>query len=304
MKTSRRKGFTLIELLVVIAIIAILIALLLPAVQQAREAARRSQCKNNLKQLGLALHNYHDTFTVFPPGSIGYSFTKAAGDNSNQTFSPLVMILPYIDQAPLYNKFDFNVGYNDAPNDALAGPIPAFLCPSYAGPTSGSEHGYRPSSNSSVKAVTCYLGVGGYNATGNQSFTTDRGGMFFVNSSIGMRDITDGTSNTFMYGEFRPTIMADVGWPWNQDQRWSPWVRGISLEGSGAAKGTRYNPNQVFAKTTAYTNDMTNLPFSSQHVGGVHMLNADGSVVFVSENVDSGNWRSRSTRAGGEVVGE
>ncbi|MCA9067090.1 MAG: DUF1559 domain-containing protein, partial [Planctomycetaceae bacterium] len=115
-KESITKGFTLIELLVVIAIIAILIALLLPAVQQAREAARRTQCRNNMKQLGLAMHNYVDVHSVLPPGSIGTSFTRSAGDNTNQCFSPLVMILPYIDQAPLYNLIDFYYDYADTVN--------------------------------------------------------------------------------------------------------------------------------------------------------------------------------------------
>jgi len=117
MAIRRRSGFTLIELLVVIAIIAILIALLLPAVQQAREAARRSQCKNNLKQWGLAIHNYHDTFNKLPIGAMGYNNPLAHGPANN--LSMHVRLLPYVDQAPLYNQFDFSLHYNTAPNVAL-----------------------------------------------------------------------------------------------------------------------------------------------------------------------------------------
>jgi len=133
-----------------------------------------------------------------------------------------------------------------------------------------------------------------------------KGGFFWPNSNTRMRDIIDGSSNTFIYGEYRPSMMSDVGWGSNgscYDNRCSPWVRGITLEGSGAVKVMRYGPNQVFPKT-AYASDWTVLPFSSQHVGGVHMLNTDGGVVFVSENIDINNWRYRGSMADGQVIGE
>ena len=124
-----RKGFTLIELLVVIAIIAILIALLLPAVQNAREAARRSQCRNNLKQIGLALHNYEGTHRVFPMGLLGSSSTPSA---TNQLHTWMTLQLSYLDQAPLQKKYNFNVAYNHANNAAVVvTTLPAYLCPSH-----------------------------------------------------------------------------------------------------------------------------------------------------------------------------
>ena len=131
MSLLRRKAFTLIELLVVIAIIAVLIALLLPAVQQAREAARRTQCKNNLKQLGLAIHTYHDTAKVFPQAVFQNKATSGQWDW--RLASPQVMLLPYIDQAPLYNSLNFNLSFNNGTaNDTIcnAAKLAAFRCPS------------------------------------------------------------------------------------------------------------------------------------------------------------------------------
>ncbi|QDT66990.1 DUF1559 domain-containing protein [Calycomorphotria hydatis] len=323
-----RRGFTLIELLVVIAIIAVLIALLLPAVQQAREAARRSQCKNNLKQIGIALHNYHDTHRAFPPGSIGWSFTASStdGDGSSgpgnapqmNTMGPLVMILPFIEQAAIYERLDFEESYQNPVNRGFAAEvITTYLCPSYAGPRIIQEHGYRYSPNTSTdKAITNYLGVAGYKTSGadadirsESSLPSTQLGIFYPNSDTRIRDITDGTSNTFIYGEFRPSIMSDIGWENSQgpggcyDNRCSPWIRGITLEGSGATKVMRYGPNQLFAQST-YANDWTVLPFSSEHTGGVQMLHADGSIIFVSDNIDITLWQSLGSKSGGEVIGE
>ncbi|MES2793304.1 MAG: DUF1559 domain-containing protein [Planctomycetota bacterium] len=309
-KRNRIAGFTLIELLVVIAIIAVLIALLLPAVQQAREAARRSQCKNNLKQIGLAMHNYHDTFSMFPPGGIGYKFTAAATDAPQLgVFSALVMILPYIDQGTLYNKFTFTESYANPVNAPFANTlINNFLCPSYSGKNIASAYQYRGFSAFNA-AVTNYVGVQGYATTGGSisassktSLPANQLGMFWANSDTRIRDVTDGTSATFLYGEYRPTIMELVGYsPFDYDSRWSPWILGVTLEGSGGVKSMRYGPNQTFVKN-AYASDWTILPFSSQHTGGVHMSNVDGSVGFVSDNIDINVWRYRSSRSGGEIV--
>ncbi len=305
--TRRRLGFTLIELLVVIAIIAILIALLLPAVQQAREAARRSECKNNLKQLGIALHNYHDTHRVFPPGSIGYSNVA----QTPQVFSPLVMILPFIDQGTLYNKLNFDVSYAHAPNNQYkAAIIPGFLCPSYSGPRIADEGGYKLVAPQLPAAATNYLGVCGYNTSGETvnasaraNFADDQLGTFWASSNTRIRDITDGTSNTMVYGEFKADSLSDYdpAISWSADERWSPWMRGIIIEGGGSVKSTRFGPNRMPPVNTA-AKDWTLLPFSSQHEGGVHMLMGDGSTHFISENINLTVWRNLSARADGQPV--
>ena len=205
-------GFTLIELLVVIAIIAILIALLLPAVQQAREAARRSQCKNNLKQLGLALHNYHDIHRVFPSGVVDSNpATSSPGDAANNSNGLAwgTMILPMIDQAPLFNQIGTQTGgftrsWQDANGDGTLGDaiaaaktiLPAFICPSDPMGGLNTDKGSFGKSN--------YLGNAGRGAVQTTSTGAAAGaknGMFFENSKRRFRDITDGTSNTFFITE-------------------------------------------------------------------------------------------------------
>ncbi len=209
---KRKKGFTLIELLVVIAIIAILIALLLPAVQQAREAARRSTCKNNLKQLGIALHNYHDSHRTFPPNGVGGT-TENTGGRYNQNWlawSGFAMLLPFVDQAPVYNKIDFNYRWDNnnggTVNNTMARTrIPVFQCPSdpgssafYTGNLSPNSYGLStgPASNWSMRRT-------------NPGFATLRKGSM-------MRDLTDGASNTIVASELR--IGLNTG-------QWDPTVR-------------------------------------------------------------------------------
>lgn len=183
----KRRAFTLIELLVVIAIIALLIALLLPAVQQAREAARRTQCRNNLKQFGLALHNYHDLHRTFPPGVVA-----ANGDFSNGLHSGLTLLLPQLERSAVYHNYNFDVAWSDPLNErATSTPIDSFLCPSSPGGLP--QHGGfdRPATDyvfsKGTRAWLCLNGV--------------RTGMFDVNSSTRTRDVTDGLSNTFAMGE-------------------------------------------------------------------------------------------------------
>ncbi len=299
---KNRKGFTLIELLVVIAIIAILIALLLPAVQQAREAARRSACKNNMKQIGLALHNYHDTHRIFPPGGFNNEGATTSATHGNQ-MSYAVMILPYMDQAPLYGKFDFNKRYGLSPNENLGdAKIPAYLCPS--------SNQTRDAFESEHTTLHYYGNMGpigtGYltpetiqdSTTGaNESFAlqgvllsvgfTDSG--FTAERKVRIRDITDGTSNTIMVGEISTHEFV------TGTLKYRVWTRGGNEFGI-SMKNVRFGIN-----TTGYTNAFGDLSFASNHVGGCHLLFADGSVHFTSENVDMNLYLNTASRNGNET---
>jgi prepilin-type N-terminal cleavage/methylation domain-containing protein len=211
--STRHLGFTLIELLVVIAIIAILIALLLPAVQQAREAARRTQCKNNLKQLGLALHNYHSSLNTFPPSM---AHGGAASYTGGANWSVLAYLTPYLDQTNVYNAMNLNFptydsSYNiSAPNRVVAGTIvSSFLCPSDRGApiisgVLGVTGGLGPSNyvacNGSGTIGRDGLATGG-TATNYPGSPYQTDGVFFVNSRVWIGDITDGTSNTICFSE-------------------------------------------------------------------------------------------------------
>jgi prepilin-type N-terminal cleavage/methylation domain-containing protein len=186
---TRKRGFTLIELLVVIAIIAVLIALLLPAVQNAREAARRISCKSNLKQLGIALHSYHETHRAFPPGYIAGGPDPT--DHSNY-FGWASMLLPYVDQQTLYSKLDFNVDIDEGVNAGLVRTTLAiFRCPTDV---------YKETITSAHSVVT--YGVSNYpGVSGQVACEQTGGGMFGLNTRTRMRDITDGSSQTFAVGE-------------------------------------------------------------------------------------------------------
>jgi len=292
-----RSGFTLIELLVVIAIIAVLIALLLPAVQQAREAARRSQCINNLKQLGLALHTYHDTMNVFPPGWLG---VQGGGPNMQgpSGFAWGSHILPYLDQSPLYNQVNFNVSCID-PNNALArqAVISVLRCP-----TDPSTNTWAMPQEGSPTTILTTLPTANYvGSFGTQGFEDicenppfpaaqcTSNGMFFHNSSTRMRDVVDGTSNTVFLGEHRTNNSLD----WH-----STWV------------GVVPNGEEAIARILAVSDHTPNHPalhiddFSSWHTGGVHLLFGDGRVRFVTQNIDTNVFKAMATRMGGEIMGD
>jgi prepilin-type N-terminal cleavage/methylation domain-containing protein len=299
MRRARRRGFTLIELLVVIAIIAILIALLLPAVQQAREAARRTQCRNNLKQIGLALHNYHDTFTVFPPGHL-YRGTfdgdgpdsAAVAEQGGTGFDWTTMILPYMDQAPLYNQFNLNVPiYGNLVNPAtsanavLAGTkAPYGRCPSDTAPPTGATGAAADPHRIAAHAVTSYRGSAG-SYDGNQGgwpFNNQqrRNGTFYRDSSLAIREYTDGTSNTILVGE--------VSWEATAGGNTITRMFGAVDPVLGYANGLS---NRMMAHAEWGLNLKTapnaekNESFSSLHTGGVHFLFGDGTVKFISENI-------------------
>jgi len=279
----RRTGFTLIELLVVIAIIAILIALLLPAVQQAREAARRSQCKNNLKQIGLAMHNYHDLYQSLPMGT------------NSQIYGPFVAILPNMDQENLQDLYDFDLYYTDPENEeAINTRIPVYLCPSMvlkrAVPDAACDEPGAPGSYGASMGSSQFTGDGlfaGYNG-------------FTAPVPVRFRDITDGLTNTIMCGEFNyqledylwsgfscPAKAGDIRWG---GHRWAPGYPGVSL---GHTAGD-FNVNLNANRTT----------WRSDHVGGAHFLLADGAVQFVNENVDAALLDALATRQGAEEIGD
>lgn len=297
MKTfnNTRRGFTLIELLVVIAIIAILIALLLPAVQQAREAARRSTCKNNLKQLGLAIHNYHGTHNMFPSGWIGVEPGVGANVEFGSGWGWGTMVLPFMDQTPLYSKVDFNLNINDVnqPLGIIDQILPATRCPSDPAPnTFELEEEGNPGNVLSILATSNYIGVFGSDEldscesvpAGSACRST---GLFYQNSNTKFRDITDGLSQTLIVGE-RKTDAAQ-GW-------YSTWVGAVPEGEETFARvlgATDHVPNHV----SSHFDD-----FSSHHTGGAQFVFGDGRVRFVSENIDIGVYRSLSSMSGGEIT--
>lgn len=301
MSRLRSRGFTLIELLVVIAIIGVLVALLLPAVQQAREAARRTQCRNNLKQLGLAAHNYMSTHKVLPAGRYSLNGVPYAG-HSNQT-----MLLPYFDQANLYATIDTSKPFYVAPNfgQPWLTVIPMLLCPSNpvtegVNWTGGSNPAGSDPNNDSAR--THYIPISdkgiGRNSPG-LSLVCDNGtGVIYHDSKIGMGDITDGSSNTFMYSE-----MVTSG-PGRYDCcAWACYGDGIGTQ-NGINAPFRSTPNGQ----PPFGNDMfEGNSFSgpaSYHVGGCHFNLADGSVRFISQNISQITVTALSTRSSGEVIGE
>ena len=312
---ARRRGFTLIELLVVIAIIAILIALLLPAVQQAREAARRTQCKNNLKQLGLSLHNYHDVFSTLPPSAIGRC------GNPNLNASGLVGLLPYIDQAPLYNLFNFNgatftyefSGCDSGTLETPAGDpttngnlalvqnkLEAFLCPSDAnGYFTPSTACYgisstNPTGKGGARTNYDYVTNSTYNSCDDWTNQALSGKLMFGdNSACRLTDVKDGTSNTVAMCETTRSVANgnSTAWGYRGHVMVGIWLWGYNLNqwAAGGATSGRL-------ASWAYP--------GSVHVGGCHILMGDGAVRFLSENVDSSTRSRISYMADGNPVGE
>ncbi len=301
----RRRGFTLIELLVVIAIIAVLIALLLPAVQQAREAARRTQCKNNLKQIGLAMHNYHDQFRCFPPGYISVdpvTRQMSALDGASGAGWAL-LLLPQIEQAALYNKFNLNVPIANPVNvPFIKTPIAAFRCPTDTAPaeTWTLNEEANPSNALAILATANYAAAFGSvslddceNPVGTFPVTAAGqcvgNGSLYHNSRTSLRDFTDGTSSTVFVGE-RKTNQT-LGW-WTT---WAGMVAGGEETGQRVLGSMDHRPNHP----DTHFDD-----FSSHHVGGTQFLMGDGHVRFMSENIDTALYQALGTIKGGEVVGE
>jgi prepilin-type N-terminal cleavage/methylation domain-containing protein/prepilin-type processing-associated H-X9-DG protein len=291
--TTPRRGYTLIELLLVIAIVGVLIGLLLPAVQKVRAAAQRTQCQNNLKQIGLALHNYHDTRSALPPG-----VTSLQPGEPYPRMTWLTRLLPYLEQDALWRATDAAyqyqpVPYIDPPHVGFSLPVKMFSCPS-DGRTfepQGTHQGLRA-------ALTSYVGVLGtaYNQPD---------GVLFLDSRVRLTDVTDGTSNTLMVGERPPSADCWYGW----------WYAGYGQAGSGSGDmllGARernfggpyvsgcprgpyhFQPGQLSEQCDLFH-------FWSLHSGGAHFLFVDGSVHFLSSAADP-LLPALATRNGGEAV--
>ncbi|WP_166824401.1 DUF1559 domain-containing protein [Thalassoroseus pseudoceratinae] len=296
---NKPRGFTLIELLVVIAIIAILIALLLPAVQQAREAARRTQCKSNLKQIGIAIHNYHDTHGSFPPGCI--STTNSADPPTGpQQWGWAVFIMPMIEQNNLYELLDpANRTLADtlADTDSSDGTpdrsivqqrIEVYRCPSDRTKDTvkgtpqtvdfqGSGSGAAMPGTGFFGGTSNYVGAGAFAALDIIEYPT---GPLYRNSATAFADMIDGSSNTFLVGERDFDCSAGV------------WA-GVRNDGGPGPRGINYVTGRVSIplnlKTQKTGNNGCVEGFSSSHPGGAHFLFGDGTVQFISENINFSN---------------
>lgn len=294
------RGFTLVELLVVIAIIGVLVGLLLPAVQAAREAARRMSCTNNLKQIGLALHNYHDTFQTLPPGLID--------DSSSQTSAVAgwgwcVFILPGIEQSALFDSMQVNQKtlneHRGSTSESVTTvetttPIAVFECPSDPGPSINVKRGGHAKSN--------YVGVfgsgfstssagGGYHDSNAKS--SQFNGMFAGNSRVRFRDIRDGLSNTFAVGE----VQSD-------DKNAGVWVGNFGANRWGGVYFDARIGSLINATSGTNPSWASTANFSSFHPSGSQFVKADGSVGFVSENIDGRTYENLANRKDGNVIGE
>ncbi|WP_165070392.1 DUF1559 domain-containing protein [Paludisphaera rhizosphaerae] len=297
--TGSSRGFTLIELLVVISCIAVLIALLLPAVQAAREAARRVQCINNLKQLGLALHSYEGAHRVFPPGYI--SNFLADGTDTGPGWGWAAMLLPQMEQAPLFNTINFLLAIETPSNQTCRLPLVGpYLCPSdTVKPTWWAmvrDASGIPTQRICEIAPANYIGVYGTSDPG-----IDGDGMFFRNSRIGVSDVTDGTAQTLAVGE-RSHRLGEATWvgsvtnavlfPTDDDGVGYPRAEGGPGMILGHAGG-RLGPGDPNGEVNQ---------FHSLHPGGVNFVFADGHVGFLKTTMPYRTFRALATRAGGEAV--
>ncbi len=322
-----RQGFTLIELLVVIAIIAILIALLLPAVQQAREAARRSTCKNSLKQLGLALHNYHGTHRVFSPGFVREYGLPTANDGTTDpgarqgNWAWGAFILPFMEQASLSDAL--NIGpvtcaqamTNATSMNLMAKPVATYLCPSDPsnGTTKFTFYNTSGATISTTPALSNYVAA-------NDSTNTRRlgNGMFYMDSKVSLRDLTDGTSNTIALGE-RADILSNglTGIDPGNSAIYTGTLNtqaGCVLCTRGSREASSLGIRDVLGSGAFPINGPQTLvgssesgaarSFSSAHKGGCQFTLADGSVRFISENVNLTLFRNLISIRDGAVIGE
>jgi prepilin-type N-terminal cleavage/methylation domain-containing protein len=316
------RGFTLVELLVVIAIIGVLVALLLPAVQAAREAARRTSCANKIRQLAIAVHNFHDTMNHLPHGASAAVYPSpnpSGGTGTIRGTSWIVYTLPFFEQNALYNQYRFDLPYDDPINSAVgAVVIPTLYCPSGPDPKRHKD----PNAGVTTNVTTHYYGVmgpagstnpstitiggatysytvgnpgtnGAWSAEGMMSQYQDQpAGSVSTGRNIRLADVVDGTSNTLMLAE-RARIL-----PPGQTNDYRSWIRGQN-GGSGATKNVMNPINSTYYNGSSNFNDIS---FGSQHPGGCQFALGDASLKFLNESVDLNIYKASASMNGGENV--
>ncbi len=306
-------------MLVVIAIIGVLVALLLPAVQAAREAARRTSCANKVRQLAIAVHNFHDTRNKLPPGASAAVYTVQGGTTTVRGTSWIVHILPFIEQNALYSQYRFDMNYDDAVNSAVGDVIiPTLYCPSGPDPKKYKD----PNAGVTTNVTTHYYGVMGPSGAANPTTITVGGmtvsytvgspgangawsaegmmsqyqdtpsGSVSTGRNIRFADVTDGTSNTLMLAE-RSRIL-----PATQTNDYRSWIRGQN-GGSGATKNVMNPINAVYYNGSSNFNDFS---FGSQHPNGCQFALGDASLKFMTANVDQNIYMAAASMGGGEVI--
>ncbi len=309
---TKTRGFTLVELLVVIAIIGILIALLLPAVQAAREAARRMQCANNLKNIGVGLHNYHSTYSCFPAGMIVHGYYQWG-------FAWSAMILPFMEQEMVEAKIDYKQLYYKPPNwihndgrhdDPVEILMSVFICPSdpkgreYVEVGNGLPNDdFAPTNYTGVADSVDYTGSGMY-----KDPREDCNGIFFANKTVGIRQITDGSSNTLCVGEVtgcggqangQPAYFGHFICTHNLQDTRDGINSYLTLPGGRDDKRNPINDTP----TNRHFRLFDEIGFSSYHPGGAQFSLCDGSAHFIEETIDHRILSAMTTRAGGEQTG-